>query len=94
MKIFIYAMREFDELDVAERLKQEYGIDFGWSAEYPTMENVDLAQGYDAVSTTPCEIGAKLLEKFHDPRRKMYMWTCWGSTCLRNIPDPTLCGSP
>ena len=66
MKIFIYAMREFDELDVAERLKQEYGIDFGWSAEYPTMENVDLAQGYDAVSTTPCEIGAKLLEKFHD----------------------------
>lgn len=27
-------------------------------------------------------------------RRKMYMWTCWGSTCLRNIPDPTLCGSP
>ena len=30
MKIFIYAMREFDELDVAERVKQEYGIDFGW----------------------------------------------------------------
>ena len=64
MKIFIYAMREFDELEIAEKLKKEYGIDFGWSAEYPTLENAHLAQGCDAVSTTPCEMGAGLLERF------------------------------
>ncbi|MBC5689874.1 lactate dehydrogenase [Mediterraneibacter sp. NSJ-55] len=65
MKIFIYAMREFDELDVAEKLKKEYGIDFEWSAQYPTLENAHLAQGCDAVSTTPCEMGAEILERFH-----------------------------
>lgn len=65
MKIYIYAMREFDELDIAEKLKKEYGIDFSWSAEYPTLENAYLAQGCDAVSTTPCGMGAELLEKFH-----------------------------
>ena len=65
MKIFIYAMREFDELDVAEKLKKEYGIDFEWSAQYPTLENAHLAQGCDAVSTTPCEMGAELLDRFH-----------------------------
>ncbi len=66
MKIYIYAMREFDELEVAEKLKKEYGIDYSWSAEYPTLENACLAQGCDAVSTTPCEMGAGLLERFHN----------------------------
>lgn len=65
MKIFIYAMREFDELDIAEKLKGEYGIDYGWSTEYPTLENAELADGYDAVSTTPCEINKELLQQFH-----------------------------
>lgn len=66
MKIFIYAMREFDELDVAEKLRKEYKIDYGWSPEYPTLVNADLAEGYDAVSTTPCEMNGELLKKFHD----------------------------
>ena len=65
MKIFIYAMREFDELSIAQRLKKEYDIDFGWTSEYPVLDNADLARGYDAVSTTPCELGADLLEKFY-----------------------------
>ena len=65
MKIFIYAMREFDELEVAVNLEKEYGIDFDWSREYPTLENAHLVQGCDAVSTTPCEMGAGLLERFH-----------------------------
>lgn len=66
MKIFIYAMREFDELDIAERLREEYNIDYGWSLEYPTLENASLAEGCDAVSTTPCEMNSRLLKKFHD----------------------------
>lgn len=66
MKIFIYAMREFDELGIANKLSEEYGIDFGWSAEYPTLETAELARGYDAVSTTPCEMNQELLQRFHD----------------------------
>lgn len=65
MKIFIYATREFDELDSAKKWSREYGIDFGWSAEYPTLENAELARGCDAVSCTPCDMGAEMLERFH-----------------------------
>ena len=65
MKIFIYATREFDELDAAKKWGKEYGIDFGWSAEYPTLENAELARGCDAVSCTPCDMGAEMLERFH-----------------------------
>lgn len=64
MKIFIYAMREFDELDAAKKWSREYGIDFGWSADYPTLENAELARGCDAVSATPCDMGAAMLERF------------------------------
>ena len=66
MKIFIYATREFDELGAAKKWGKEYGIDFGWSAEYPTLENAELARGCDAVSCTPCDMGAEMLERFHN----------------------------
>ena len=65
MKLFIYATREFDELDAAKKWSREYGIDFGWTAEYPTLENAVLARGCDAVSATPCDMGADMLERFH-----------------------------
>jgi len=64
VKIFVYAMREFDELGAAEKWSREYGIEFGWSAEYPTAGNVELARGSDAVSVTPCDMGAAMLERF------------------------------
>ncbi|MGI6511666.1 MAG: D-isomer specific 2-hydroxyacid dehydrogenase family protein [Catenisphaera adipataccumulans] len=66
MKIFFYALREFDELPYCEELKQETGIDFDWAAAYPSMENADLAAGCDAVSFTPCAMPEKLMQKFKD----------------------------
>ena len=45
MKICFYALRPFDELAYCKQFSEKYGIDFTWTAEYPTAENVDLAKG-------------------------------------------------
>ncbi len=65
MKIFLYALREFDELAHARKFSEALGVDFAYSTEYPSLENADLAAGCDAVSCTPCDMGAAMLEKFH-----------------------------
>lgn len=64
MKMFVYAMREFDELDYAKAIAQKLGIEFDYTAEYPTPENAILAQGADAISVTPCDLGAEMVKKF------------------------------
>ena len=65
MKIFFYALREYDELTFCEQMKTKYGIDFAYSTEYPTPENISLASGFDGMSCTPCDLSAKVLEAFH-----------------------------
>ena len=64
MKIFFYYMRTFDELAYAEEFAKEYGIGLGWSEEYPDSDNYVLAEGYDAISATPCDMSAPMLERF------------------------------
>lgn len=65
MKIFLYSLRPFDELEHCERMKEKYGIDYAYSTEYPSVENVHLAAGCDAVSTNPCDMSAPMVEAFH-----------------------------
>lgn len=65
MKIFFYSLREFDELACAKEFSKKYGMEFGYTADYPDAENYILAKGYDAVCETPCDMGAEMLEKFH-----------------------------
>lgn len=48
MKIFAYSVRE-DEVKYFDRLISD-GVDITYISEYPTMENVELAKGYDAVT--------------------------------------------
>ena len=66
MKIFAYCLREFDEKPMFDRLAGEFGAQYGYSAAYPEPDNVSLAQGYDAVSCTPCNMGADMLQRFYD----------------------------
>ena len=65
MKIFFYALRPFDELACAQKLSAETGIAFDGCEDYPTYENAALAAGCDAVSMTPCDMGAAMVERFH-----------------------------
>lgn len=64
MKICFYALRPFDELAYCKRFSEQYGIDFTWTAEYPTADNVELAKGCDAVCMTPCDMGAEMVDRF------------------------------
>lgn len=65
MKICFFALREFDELQYCEKYKKEMGIDFVYTAEYPSLENVTIANGCEAISTTPCDLSAPILEALH-----------------------------
>ena len=53
MKIMFYALRPFDERAYCEPYSKQYGIDYAYTAEVPTPDNLELAKGCDAVSTNP-----------------------------------------
>ncbi len=48
MKIFAYSVRE-DEVKYFDKLIAE-GVDITYISDYPTMDNTELAKGYDAVT--------------------------------------------
>ena len=62
MKIMFYALRPFDEQAYCEPYSKQYGIDYAYTAEVPTPDNLELAKGCDAVSTNPCLIAPEYLE--------------------------------
>ena len=66
MKIFAYCLREYDEKPFFENICPAYGAEFDSTTDYPNPENVILAQGYDAVSITPCNMDAAMLDRFYD----------------------------
>ena len=42
-KVFFYTLRPYDELSIAQRLAPQLDIEFGYTQEYPTLENAELA---------------------------------------------------
>lgn len=66
MKLFAYAMREFDELKYFEECREKYGITFAYTTAYPDMENLSLAEGYDAISVITNPIDKKMLKNFSE----------------------------
>ena len=62
MKIMFYALRPFDEQAYCEPYSKQYGIDYAYTSEVPTPDNLELAKGCDAVSTNPCLIAPEYLE--------------------------------
>lgn len=65
MKLFLYCFRDFDEKPYFDELCGSYDFTYGYTPDYPSMDNVNLAKGCDGVSITPTELNAELLEKFH-----------------------------
>lgn len=56
MKIAFFALRDFDELEMCEEYSQKYGIDFVWTKDAISMDNIALAKDCIAISVTPCEM--------------------------------------
>lgn len=66
MKIFIYNYREDDEKDFFINSCDKFDIEYVVCNEYPSLDNVDLAKGCDAISIIVCDMSAELLERFHE----------------------------
>lgn len=66
MKLFVYAMREFDELGFFTDICKEHGVEFAYSTSYCTLETAHLAAGYDVISVTPVTIDRPLVERFKE----------------------------
>ena len=43
MKIFFYALREYDEQKYVEKFAGQYAFEYGFTSAYPSMDNVQLA---------------------------------------------------
>ena len=44
MKIFFYALREYDEKKYVEKFAEQYSFEYGFTSDYPSMDNVELAK--------------------------------------------------
>lgn len=65
MKLFAYALREYDELGYMRECVDELGFEFGWTDEYPTLDNVELAAGASALCIITNPMTPELLDAYH-----------------------------
>lgn len=66
MKLFVYTMREFDEKPYFDLWCQKLGVEYSYSTDYPEMDNLELARGYDAISFTPVSMGEDKVRRLHE----------------------------
>lgn len=65
-KIFAYALRDYDEKDLFLAVCREAGVEYGYTSEYPTMENAQLAKGCSGISIITNPIGPELADRFYE----------------------------
>lgn len=66
MKIFAYSVREYDELDFFKEFSKKYDVEFGYTNEYPTIENAKLLKGYDGVSIITTKTDKAIIDKWKE----------------------------
>ena len=62
MKLFAYNYRDFDEAEFFQKYAKTYGFELGFSPDPPTVENLHLAKGYDAISIITTKVDRPILE--------------------------------
>ena len=62
MKLFVYSMREFDEKQFFDLWCEKQDIAYEYTTAAPSVENADLAKGYDAISVITTPITAEILK--------------------------------
>ena len=66
MRVFVYNMREFDELAYFEEFTRELGLEMGYTEDAPTIDNCHLADGSDFISIITTPITAEMIDRFMD----------------------------
>ena len=59
-------MREFDEKPFFDQFCEKYGVEYGYTTQTPSLENIDLAAGYDAVDIITTVIDREMIRRFHE----------------------------
>ena len=62
--MFVYGMREYDELPMFIDFAEKYGVELGYTGEYLTHDNLHLADGYEAVSILTNTADAETIDHF------------------------------
>lgn len=63
MRLFVYSMREFDELPYFEKYCKENMITYDYTTEDPTIENLKLAKGFDIIDVITTPIHKAMIDK-------------------------------
>lgn len=66
MKIFFYALRDYDEKGYLETCADKYGFEYGYTSAYPDIDNLALAKGFDAISIITNPIDKLMLDKMKE----------------------------
>ncbi|WP_077611335.1 NAD(P)-dependent oxidoreductase [Clostridium sp. Marseille-P2415] len=66
MKIFVYSMRNYDELPYFKKFSDVYSVPFDYVKEAPSLDNLSLAKGYEAISVVTTPVDAEMLDKMHE----------------------------
>lgn len=64
MKLFAYSLREYDELAFLDVQAKKHGFEYGWTSDYPTLDNAEMARGYDALTIITNPMTPELLERY------------------------------
>lgn len=66
MKLFFYIFRTFDEKEFADKYSHEYGIEYGYTEKAPSLDTIELARGYEAISTNPCDMSRPIVRGLYN----------------------------
>ncbi len=66
MRLYVYSMREFDELPCFEKFCKKYGIEYDYTTETPCLANLDYCRGYEVVDIITTVIDRPMLDRFHE----------------------------
>ncbi len=66
MRMFVYSMREFDELPCFEKFCEKYGVEYDYTVETPCLDNLRMAKDYEVANVITTVIDRPMLDRFHE----------------------------
>ncbi len=66
MRMYVYSMREFDELPFFEQYCSKNQVEWAYTKETPCMNNLEKAKGYDVVNIITTVINKEMIDKWHE----------------------------
>lgn len=72
MKVYVYSMRDFDELPDFKRFCEKYEVEWAYTNETPCMENLEYAKGFDVVNIITTVIDKEMIDR----------WKALGVKCI------------